>query len=170
MLPNIVRGLQFADLRVNRVLAVAVGVLTLCTMFLVTISIGGRYLLGKPVPSTIEISEVILVLVIFLPLAYVQQRGGHLRVMFLYSRLPKSLRTACDILALALSTMLFALMTWQTLIYALHSWASSETSWGIVPIPLWIPKFGIFFGCLVFSLHTFGSLFMRVKELVRGAP
>jgi TRAP-type C4-dicarboxylate transport system permease small subunit len=167
MLEKIVKGLQFADLHVNRVLTVAVGVLVFFCMILITFSITGRYLFGTPVPSTDEISETILVLVIFLPLAYIERQGGHLRIMFLYSRFSERWQNVCDILAKVLVLLLLSLMTWQTLLYALHSWACNEISWGTVSIPLWIPKFSIFFGCLLFSLHVLGSLGIKVKNLVR---
>ena len=145
MIDRIVKGLQSADLHVSRILTVAAGILIFCCMVLITLSIGGRYLFNAPIPSTVESSEVILVLIIFLPLAYIDIQGGHLRIMFLYSRLSIRGQNICDIIAKIVSFTLLSLMTWQTLNFALASWASSERSWGLIALPLWIPKFVIFF-------------------------
>jgi len=168
MLHNIEKGFQYIDLHVNRVLAATMGVLTFLCMLLITCSIGGRYLLGMPVPSSVELSEAILVLVIFLPFAYIDIQGGHLRITALYSRFSTRWQKICDIFSKVVSVIFFSLMTWQTLKYAIHSWVSNEVSWGMIPIPLWIPKFAIFFGCLIFSIHLLGSLVLKAKNVIGG--
>jgi len=165
MIRKIGKGLQQADFHVNKTLAVAVGILIFFCMLLITFNIGGRYLFGVIIPSTVEMSELIFVLMVFFSITYIDIQGGHLRIKMLYSRLSPRGQRLCDILAKILSVVLFSLMSWQTLLYALRSWNTNETSWGLLPIPLWIPKFGVFIGCTLFFLHSTGSLVFNIKKL-----
>ena len=58
---------------------------------LVVANIFGRYLFNAPVTGTLEFTESLLVLIIFLSLALTQYDGGHIRVTLLTRRLPRSL-------------------------------------------------------------------------------
>jgi len=168
MIGKIGKGLQQVDFHVNKTLAVAVGVLIFFCMLLISFNIGGRYLFGVIIPSTVEMSELIFVLMVFLSITYIEIQGGHLRIKFLYSRLSNKGQNICDILAKLISVVLFGLMTWQTLLYALRAWNTNEASWGLLPIPLWIPKFGVVIGCTLFFLHSTGSLVFHAKKLFWG--
>jgi len=139
-------------------------------MFLINADILGRYLFLRPVPGTLELSEIFLCIMIYLPLAYLGMRGEHIRIEILYSRLPAKLRSGFDFLIKVLGFFFFAIMTRQTFLDGLHSYLIKQSTWGILPIKVWIPKLFIIVGCLSFSLHFFGSLFGDLLNLFHVKP
>ena len=136
-------------------------------MLLINADILGRYLFSHPIPGTLELSEIFLSIMVFLPLAYLGIRGEHIRIEILYSRLPAKVRSGFDILVKVLGFFFFAIMTRQTFLDGLHSYLLKQRTWGLLPIEVWIPKLFIFVGCLSFSLHFFGSLLGDLLNLFR---
>jgi len=137
-------------------------------MLLINADVLGRYLFSNPVPGTLELSEIFLCIMVFLPLAYLGIRGEHIRIEILYSRFPAKVRSGFDILMKVLGFFFFAIMTWQTFLDGRHSYLLKQATWGLLPIKVWIPKLFIFVGCLSFFLHFFGSFLGDLLNLFRS--
>lgn len=90
--------------------AVAVGLM----MLHITADVIGKYLFNTPLPGTIAIvSNYYMVAVVFLPLAFAEQRGLHISVEVLMERAPLWLQRIGWALALALSGAVFFLLAWR---------------------------------------------------------
>ena len=164
---EIIRIIQKIDSRVNLVFGYMAAGASLVCMFLIFSDVGGRYLFRSPISGTFEISEFLLTIMIFGTITHLELRKAHIRITVLYSRYPPKLQRAFDIFTKVIQTVLFGLFSIQTFRYFHSSWAIDEISWGSIPMPLWIPKFVIFVGCLLFFLHSAGNLsltFLRWKE------
>ena len=57
-------------------------------MFHITADVAGRYLFNNPIPATYEITEMLMVLVVFLGLGYTQASRSHIRVETVVRFLP----------------------------------------------------------------------------------
>ncbi len=163
---SIIKALQNADFQVNRALTWIPKVLILVTMFWIVADVTGRYLFDAPIAGTLEASELALAVIIWFSVTFFEIKTGHISITLFYSRLPTRGQIGCDILGKALAFIMFALLAWQNLGYAIRSWVIQDVPLGaVLPIPLWIPKFAIFLGCFLFSLHSLGGLLLKLMRL-----
>jgi TRAP-type C4-dicarboxylate transport system permease small subunit len=123
-------------------------------MILVVLDVVGRSVFGAPVPGTLEITQLILVMIIYLPMASLELKREQLRITVLQGVLLEWQRKAMDIFSRIVSTCTFGFLAGLTLASAIHSYELHEASWGAVSIPLWIPKATISIGCILAFLSN----------------
>lgn len=127
---------------------------SICVMLLMLYTIGdvsGRYMFNKPLPASFQISTVLMVFIVFLSLASVQARGGHLRLEFVWQRFAPRGQAICDILLVLIGLFILSIITWQGWEWALEAWKTNERMEGILEIP-YLPSrmaltIGAFFLC-----------------------
>ncbi|MFQ5850539.1 MAG: TRAP transporter small permease subunit [Candidatus Binatia bacterium] len=141
------------------------GLVLFFMMFLITFDVAGRYLLSEPITGTLEITEFLMVFVIFLSISCVQQRKGHIRVQILTRRLPPKAEIAVDILAHLVALLFFLLIAWQSGASALSSWEFREASEGLLQIPIYPPKFAISLGSLLMGGQILSDILSRLRLL-----
>jgi TRAP-type C4-dicarboxylate transport system permease small subunit len=132
--------------RVNALFSVVSGLLVCSLMVLLSAEILGRKV-GHPVPGATEFAGFALVGIIFLGLSHCEEKGGHVRVEFLLTRLPHRLRQVTELFVYFLGFCVYALMAWQTAIDAISSWSVLETVPGVMDLPVYPAKTVIPFGC-----------------------
>ena len=80
---------------------------------------------GRPIPATVEIvSHYYMVLIAFLPLAWVERRDGMISIAIIEPLLPRSVLRVSDVLVALLVATVYALLAWITFQSALRSYAS----------------------------------------------
>lgn len=161
---------QFIDSNISRVLLFISGFCCLISMLLITADVTGRYFFSSPIPGTLEATEFMLCMIVFGPLAYVESKGEHVRILFIYSHLPKKGQYVLSIFGKALGLVFFGIMAWETFLNAMQSYAIGESTWGEVPLPLWIGKGFISLGCFVYALHLLGSLGRELRGNEQDNP
>lgn len=131
-------------------------------MLLVVADVVGRNVLGAPVPGSFEISESLMVFIVFLAVGYVEATGGNIRVELLGSRVSERKRHLLHALTCLLGILFFGLIAWDTWRYALESWAVREFMTGTLPLPLYPAKLAVPVGCAMlvvqFLIGLAGSL------------
>jgi TRAP-type C4-dicarboxylate transport system permease small subunit len=133
-------------------------------IFLVAADAAGRYLLNHPIPGALEITELMMVFIVFLAFAYVESKDGHVRVDLVISRLPRKVRPYIYCLDTVITLGIVAIMAWQSVLYSLELRQSGNVSayWGMRISPfLWV----VAFGCLLFCLQ----LILKILRLVNQA-
>jgi TRAP-type C4-dicarboxylate transport system permease small subunit len=142
-------------------------VATFAMMVLVVANIFGRYLLNKPLDGTLEFTESLLVLIIFLSLALTQYDGGHIRVTLLTRRLPKTWAQALNVFCMLCGAAFFSWCAYAAWRFALQSWSFKEQEWGTVVFPLYPVKFVVFIGLFMlaiqFLLDAIAETLMPIK-------
>ena len=128
-------------------------VATFVMMLLVVANVIGRYLFNRPVTGTLEFTESLLVIVIFLSLALTQYDGGHIRVNLVTRRLPKRTARVLSVVAMLCGCVFFTWCAYAAWIYAVQSYSFGEQEWGEVVFPLWPMKFVVFFGIALLALQ-----------------
>ncbi|MEA3252134.1 MAG: TRAP transporter small permease [Pseudomonadota bacterium] len=116
---------------------------------LVTLGGGG---LNLSIPGLSEISGFLLVGASFLGLAYTYVRGGHIRVTLVTGHLPPRVRVFVELWCLTVALALCLYWGWHVIVLVQDSIAFGEVSYGMVPVPLWIPQSAMLAGIALLTL------------------
>jgi len=119
-------------------LAIVAGVATVLTMTIVTVDVTLRFF-GSGVPGTLEIvTWYLMVIVAFLPLAYVERQDGAISVDALYVLAPPRAKRAIDIFVGLFSFLVYATVAYLSLQLALHRFSSgSYVMTAYYALPVW---------------------------------
>ena len=149
---------------------VASGVAAL--IFLVVLDVGGRYIFGKPFGGVLEISEMLMVFVVYGGVAYCHSRGGNITVDLLVNRFSTRLRALATCLVSLLSLAFFVLVLPIIANTTYTSIVTGEVVFGVMPLPIWPSRLILTMGILLLSLHLIvdfvcstASFFGRQRKL-----
>lgn len=137
-------------------------------MLVISADVLGRYVFNQPLQGAYELSESLLVFVVFMGFAYTQHEKGNIRVQMVSSRLPARWRPLLDFLAHALGLAIFALITYETGRHAGAAWLEGERSAGIVHVPLYPARFAVAVGCFFLSLQFAIDAWSDLRRFIRG--
>ncbi|MCU4653232.1 TRAP transporter small permease [Roseibacterium sp. SDUM158016] len=141
---------------------------------LVFVQIGGRILdrvilatggtaLGIQVPSLAEIGGFLFVGAAFLALPGTFRAAGHVRVTMLARALPPLLDRGLTVLVLAAALGLASFAAWHSWLQALDSWQFNSVSFGMIPIPLWLPQGVMTVGLAIFAVALLDELLTALR-------
>ncbi len=108
--------------------------------------------IGLLVPSLAEFAGFFLVGASFLALASTLRMGDHIRVSILLHMLPKNIAKFFEIWCLGVALALGCYFTWHAALLAQDSYIYNESSYGIIPVPLWIPQTVMTLGLFCFTV------------------
>jgi len=111
-----------------RVLALGAGVVLLGLLGLVIFDIIMRYVLRLPFLGAYEMSELMMVLIVFLALPYCAATGGHVAVDLLAPILDRPGFRWLNALIHLAGAVLMAVIAWQATLYAFVSAARGEAT------------------------------------------
>lgn len=133
-------------------------------IFLIAADAVGRYAFNHPIPGTLEITELMMVFIVFLAFAYVESKNGHVRVDLVISRLPRKVQPYIDCLDTVISLGIMAIIAWQSVLYSLELRQSGNVSayWGMPISPFLLV---MAFGCLLFCFQ----LILKILRLANRA-
>lgn len=106
-------------------------------LFIGTLDVVGTQLLGRAVPSAIELQEAFAAVLIFTAFNVAQRQRAHLTVDLVTERLRPPLRRAAEVLSLTCTTAAFFLLTLQAYALAQRSVAVLEDSPGFLSFPIY---------------------------------
>lgn len=119
--------------------------------------------LGLQVPSLAEIGGFLFVAAAFLALPATLRAAGHVRVTMLAKALPDGASRLLTVLVLAVAFTLACFATWHSWLQALDSWQFNSVSFGMIPIPLWIPQGAMTLGLAIFALAILDELAIAIS-------
>ncbi len=161
-----VRALSAAAERLAQWLALVGAIGILLMMVHVGADILSRNLMGRPIPATNEIvSRYYMVLIGFLPLAWVEQRRGMVAVEVLEWVLGPRGRRVSDLLVALIACGIYAALAWITWQTALSNWRSG--SFVVVlnfRLPVWPTYFLLPVGLALAAIVTL----VRALEVLTG--
>ena len=134
-------------------------------MFLTVADVFGRRFLNKPVSGSYEISEMLLVIVIFSTVAYCQLLRGHVTIDLLVSRLRQKTQAVINSLVYILFLVTFGILSWQLYVNAIEL---VEKNWvtGTILLPVYPFAFIAAIGCTLLCLVVFMHLTMFLVRVV----
>lgn len=158
----------------SRWLAYIAAVSVMVMMFAVCADIAGLKLFNHPVHGAVELTELLMIIVVYLGLTYTYTIGGHATVGSIVGFLPRSAREPVNLFASAIVVFVAILLTLTTGKVALYSIQTGEYVAGGTDFPLAPSRISIFLGCLFFSAYSVMDLLKRLllaftKDREKGA-
>ncbi|RJL01153.1 TRAP transporter small permease [Paracoccus aestuarii] len=156
-MPHLIRRLQSGLLALLTLLG-ALAVLAL--LIHVSADVAMRSLRGTPIPATYEIvTHYYMVGLAFLPLAWVETRGGMVRIDVIHGLMPAGVRRVSDLGVTLISALVYGALAWVTLRTALTNTANGSfimtNNVRVVTWPaFWLPPLGLGIAALVTALRA----------------
>lgn len=167
---SVVKRLPAVQEVAERVLVyVAVGIIAIM-IFLTSADVFMRYVFNRPIPSTFELEQFLLVGVVYLTLAYVQYQKGHIRLDILADRSPPRIQTALRLFSHVICLVTFAFITWRSGIEAYKAWSIGEYTMGLISYPLWPAKWMIPIGSALLCFRFISDIYSDVHSPANMSP
>ncbi len=137
-------------------------------MLLTTADVVGRYIFNAPIMGATEAVEMLLVGVVFLGVAYVQSRRGHVEIEMIKNFFSKKGQRIITIVGLLIGLCPLSLITWQASTLAWRAFITGDQTMGLSKIPFWPAKTALAFGIGLLCIQLLLDLILEIKKL-RGA-
>lgn len=134
--------------RASAVVAYLTGALIVVLMLLTAVDVLKRSLGDGGVRGTIEITEVVLVIAVYLGMIGAEISGSHIRTSVLIDRLPTRAGGALASIALLIGNVIVALMAFETTLRAWQSVDVGEYRFGLLEVPVWPARIAIALGLI----------------------
>lgn len=100
-------------------------------MLLTVADVFMRFFFNSPITGTTEITQLMMVIVVFLSLAWGGVTGSHVKVDLIVGRFGRKTRAIYDVVTLLLSLFIFAIITWRSLLESMQI----ETTTSLIGVP-----------------------------------
>ncbi|MBB4287598.1 TRAP transporter small permease [Roseospira goensis] len=131
-------------------------------MFGITADVIARALTGDPISGVFEMSELSLVMIVFLGAMWGQQDRAHIRVNVLSNRLTGLPHRIAMTFAWGCGALALLMLAWPATQDAIYSVSIWEFRWGYIQIPIWWTKVGLaaglWFAAVQMALHAVSAL------------
>jgi TRAP-type C4-dicarboxylate transport system permease small subunit len=155
------RMLALVSLRASNI-----GVSVLLIMgLLVVVDVILRRTFNSPLSFSLEIIEIMLVVVVFFCVAYTGAQRGHVSIDVIVSRFPPKAQAIVSVFIYFLSFGLFGIICWGSIIYGLHIQDIGQGT-GILGVPYYPFVFVVAFGSLLLALVILSQLLNSIINLV----
>lgn len=130
------------------------------------VDIAGRTLFNAPMRGTVELTELAVVVLVYLGLARAESRDAHIAVDLLYVRLGVRAQLALRVFAGVVSLVVIAVLTWRLYLYAGQLDAGGYTT-GILRVPHYPVALLAVLGAASFGLAVLANTVASLLALVR---
>lgn len=138
----------------------AAGLTLLVVLGLTVADITLRTGFNDPISGTVEVTALLLLVLVFLGVAYSEDLGDHIAVDLVYERIGPRSKQILDVFAGLLSVFVMGLMAFQIYHFALRQRdAGAETP--VLAWPLWPFALVAAFGSLLYALAIASKLILR---------
>ncbi len=127
-------------------------------MLLTTADVVGRYFFSAPVLGAYEITEYLMLIIVFSFLALAQQEKAHINVDIVYNRLPQWLQSGLDGFNHAVCLLTMGLVAWMGVRHTLDLRQTGESSL-LLKIPDYPFAAFLVIGCVVFFIEFLKDVF-----------
>jgi TRAP-type C4-dicarboxylate transport system permease small subunit len=123
-----------------------------------------RYVFDSPTLYSVELSEYLLILVVFMSIGWVLKEDRHVAVTFVVDLLPIKMRLGLKLLTSLLTMAFLGILVWKGGRTTLTAFTGKYHSSSLLDFPMWIPYALIPLGALVLSLQYM----VKIGELIRS--
>jgi TRAP-type C4-dicarboxylate transport system permease small subunit len=150
---------------VSKVMGWVASAILVVMMLLTVTDVFLRKVFDQSILGTVEVTEFLLVVVIFFSLADTERLNGHVKVDLVMSRFGERFQGVVDMVTQFVCFVLSLIITWSTLVYSEMMRASGEVSQD-----LWIPVFPFMYivalGCIVLAFTLLIKFLMALMKVV----
>jgi TRAP-type mannitol/chloroaromatic compound transport system permease small subunit len=151
---------------IGDVIMTFVALAILVSMVVSTADVIGGNLFNAPLPGAFEGAANLMPVIVFVSLAYIQRRRGHVRVEFFYLKGSPRTRALLDILNAVVVIVFFVFLAWAAWRAFDLSLAMNERSPGIVRFPIYPIKFVVVLGAAMMVMQMLIDLVEYVQNLL----
>lgn len=155
---------------ISTTFGIIAALLIVAVMFSTAADVIVRQLTGSSIPGVVEYSEVLLVALIFLGLAYAQRVKAHIGVDIVTERLKPRVSHVVRAVGLVLAILVLAWMAYETAVVAVHAFEVREYRFGLVQVPIWPVRIVVPVGLTVLILELALSAYDEIVGARTGAP
>lgn len=163
--------------RINRVYGHVVTMLAAIAMTAVafmSISISAdvlkRWGTGWPIGGVMQMSECLMVVLVFLAIPYAQRHRRHIRIAFVISRMRPKTIVAFDLIACIFAVLCLAFMGWKTAEEAIYSISILEYRTGDIRLPIYWARALIPVGIFVMTGQLIIGIWINITRLKGKMP
>lgn len=135
-----------------------------CMMTLTTADVVGRYLFNSPILGVFEITEFLVLILIFSFIGYAQTNKAHVSVDLLVAQLPRQWQIWMDLFTHLICLFLMALITWMGIRRGLELMAVGGASPNL-KVPVYPFVFFLALGCAVLCIQYLVDLIRLLADL-----
>ena len=148
MIKNIDKGIR----SLNVLLAYAGSYVLFGMMFLTIFDAIGRYVFNSPITGAFEITEAMMVTMVFFFIGYAQAKKSHVAVDLVVNLFPQKIRVLIDIITHLLSLLMMVLIGWMSMLRWLELMRIKEYT-AILHIPVSPFLLILALGCFTFCIE-----------------
>lgn len=124
-------------------------------MFGITADVLVRAVTGNPISGVFEMSELSLVMIVFLGAMWAQEGRAHIRVNIISKRLSGTPHRVAMASAWAFGALALGIFAWPATQEAIYSVSIWEFRWGHIQVPIWWVKLGVAIGLWFATIQMF---------------
>jgi TRAP-type C4-dicarboxylate transport system permease small subunit len=156
--------IEHGILWINRAFLAFGAVFVMLMMLHVTLDVGLRAAVNGRLVGTLEIvSYYYMILLVLLPMGFVEMRHEHIRVDLFAQMMPRSVQLGLYIFACLLGMLYFGLLTWQTFDDAWSSTLRQETIMSNRIFYIWPSRWALPVGFAGIFLAILGNLLKAIR-------
>ena len=149
--------------RFSRILNIFSGIVLTAMMGLVFVNVLFRAV-WQPILGTYEYTGFLAALTISFALAHCAANKGHIAITLFADRLPPRIQAILDSFVAILGTVLYAVIAWQCVKYAINLYKIGEVS-PATATPFYPFIFAVAFGLLVLALVLLNDLSKSIQRI-----
>ena len=139
-------------------------VLIFVMMVLVTLDVLGRYLFANPVPGTLEISQMLMVVIVFFAYAYTEASDKNIKAELVDKYVSVRKKYLLQAFAAFIGLGIFSIICWQGSQQAWLSMSIGERTIGEVRIVLWPSKVILVIGSFFLVVQNAINMVSKLKK------
>lgn len=144
--------------------AISLAIIMTLTFF----DVVGRYLFNAPIVGTVDLTELLMGMMIYLGVGLTTHARGHIRVDLVIDRMRDRMRSLCDVITIAISITVVAMICWQLWLRAGVAYDKGDLTqiweWHIWPVAY------VMAACSILMVTSLALQFVEaVRDLTRRA-
>ena len=151
---------------INRMMSFTGMLVLFLMMLLTTADVIGRYLFNKPVQGTFELTEIMLVTIVFSSMAFCQFSKGHISVDILVRHFPQKTQRIIDTFNYLATLVVLILISWMSFKNGVEVMNSKDMTM-ILEIPIYPFVFIVSLGAAGMAVEVLRDMIMTWTQEVQ---
>ncbi len=148
----------------STVLSLVVCLVFFGMMILTVLDVILRYLFNSPILGTFEITEFMMVFIVFFSLAYTQSQKGHVSVDIFVTILSERKQRFIELISHVIYFLLLLVITWKSVARAMELMGTKEVS-ATLSIPVFPFYFVVALGCAAMCIELLRDISKITRQI-----
>ena len=166
-LKEIVSGTEGGLLRISRILNNIGLAFVIILIMLGVVNVLLRRIFNYPIQGTYEMQGWALCIAVFFTWAHTQALKGNITITLVSEHLPKKFVAYCDAILYSMAVVLYAVLVWQIIVFAIRMKAAGYTSLEL-QAPEWTIPLVAAIGIVLFVAVLVRSVALAIADIRRG--